>query len=328
MKTAAPFTRPVTGSLRVATALFPFLAAMAVVAGIHHKVADRLTDPLATHFDIRGKADGFTSVQGFLTGTLLILVLLGAGSAVFVGRKRPAPAARWVIGTGWGIAATVALPTSLTLLANAHADRAESARLPLWELAAVLAAGVAAGALGWLLAGPEPRPQPPRPGAAPRLALGAGERAGWTRTVGSPLLSAVGLLTVCGGLFLGITADWFTGGVLLASGAAVGAVTSVRVTVDRRGLALAPALLPYAFRRVPFDRVAEATSRNVHIATEFGGWGYRVRHNRSGLVLRSGEGLVLRLHSGREFVVTVDDAATAAALFNTYLDRARPSRGD
>ncbi|MFG2226741.1 DUF1648 domain-containing protein [Streptomyces sp. NPDC048644] len=328
MKTAAPFTRPVTGSLRVAIALFPFLAAVAVVAGIHLKVADRLTDPLATHFDVRGEADGFTSVQGFLTGTLLILALLGAGSAVFVHRGRPAASSRWVIGTGWGIAATLALPTSLTLLANAHADRAESARLPMWLVAVVLAVGVVVGALGWLLAGPEPRPQPPRPGAAPRLDLGAGESAGWIRTVGSPLLAVLGLLTVCGGLFLGITDDWLTGGMLLAVGAVTGALASVRVTVDRRGLALAPALLPYAFRRIPLDRVAEATSRNVHIAAEFGGWGYRVRHNRSGLVLRSGEGIVLRLHSGKEFVVTVDDAATAAALFNTLLDRARPSRGD
>jgi hypothetical protein len=73
--------------------------------------------------------------------------------------------------------------------------------------------------------------------------------------------------------------------------------------------------------------VEEAVSRRIVPLTELGGWGYRVRPERSGFVLRSGEGIVLRLTDGREFVVTVDDAATAAALFNAYLDRARPEQG-
>ncbi|UQA98192.1 hypothetical protein [Streptomyces halobius] len=45
------------------------------------------------------------------------------------------------------------------------------------------------------------------------------------------------------------------------------------------------------------------------------------RPDRSGLLLRSAEGLVLRLVGGRESVVAVDDAATGAARFNAYPDR-------
>lgn len=38
-------------------------------------------------------------------------------------------------------------------------------------------------------------------------------------------------------------------------------------------------------------------------------------------MLRSGEALVVRRAGGREFAVTVDDSATAAALLNTLAHR-------
>ncbi|MCZ0980282.1 hypothetical protein O1L60_18300 [Streptomyces diastatochromogenes] len=54
---------------------------------------------------------------------------------------------------------------------------------------------------------------------------------------------------------------------------------------------------------------------------DFGGWGYRVRAHRTGVVVRSGEALVVRRTGGREFAVTVPDARTAAALLNTLAER-------
>ncbi|WP_399084436.1 DUF1648 domain-containing protein [Streptomyces sp. BBFR2] len=330
MKPATPFTRPPADSLRVAIAAFPFLVAVAVVVGVHHQTADRLPDPLATHFGASGAADGFTPARGFLLGTVLTLLVLGAGCAVLTRVRRLAQAVPWVLALGWSLAALLAVPACMTLLANAEAGRADAVRVPLWEVLLVVAAGLLAAAVGLWLGGPIPRarPRPPGPQGAPRLALGAEESAGWTRTTGSPLLAVVGLLTCCAGLYLAFVAGPFAGLALGAAGALTGALASVRVTVDRRGLALAPALLPYAFRRIPLDRVTEATSRDIDPFAEFGGWGYRFRAHGSGLVLRSGEGIALRLRGGREFVVTVDDAATAAALLNTLLDRARPARGD
>ncbi|MEU3712990.1 DUF1648 domain-containing protein [Streptomyces catenulae] len=328
MNPATPFTRPPADTLRVAIAAFPFLVAVAVVVGVHHQTADRLPDPLATHFGADGTADGFTSVHGFVLGIVLALLALGIGGAVLAHLKRLVPAAPWLLATGWSLAAVLAVPACATLLANAGAGRAEAARLPLWQLLPALAAGLLAGAVGLWLGGPRRRPEPSGAQGGPRLPLAAGERAGWSRTTGSPLLAALGLFTCCAGVLLGFVSGPFAGVALGLTGVVAGALASVRVTVDRRGLALAPALLPYAFRRIPLDRVTEATCRNVEPFAEFGGWGYRVRAHRSGLVLRSGEGIVLQLRSGREFVVTVDDAATAAALLNTLLDRARPHRGD
>ena len=57
--------------------------------------------------------------------------------------------------------------------------------------------------------------------------------------------------------------------------------------------------------------------------SEFGGWGYRVRPGASGVVLHSGAALSVRLRGGREFVVTVADPETAAALLNGLIARAQ-----
>ncbi len=99
------------------------------------------------------------------------------------------------------------------------------------------------------------------------------------------------------------------------------ALARVRVTVDRRGLTVRPALVPRPRVRVPLDEIAGATARDVDPVSEFGGWGYRVRPRRTGVVLRSGEALVVRRDNGHEFAVTVSDAHTAAALLNTLVER-------
>ena len=57
---------------------------------------------------------------------------------------------------------------------------------------------------------------------------------------------------------------------------------------------------------------------------DFGGWGWRVGHGgRTGIVLRSGEALLVEQTGGRSLVITVEDAAQGAALLNTMAVRAR-----
>ncbi|GAA0460777.1 DUF1648 domain-containing protein [Streptomyces olivaceiscleroticus] len=233
-------------------------------------------------------------------------------------------AARAVITVGYGVAGLVAYAFVATLYVNAAAggDRAAAA-LPLSQLAAAFGTGVVAAALGRLLAGKDtPLPDDGSGGDAPRLALADSEVAGWSRTISSPVLYALGLVLLAAGLVTGPVAGWSAASGPIVGALLVLALAGLRVAADRRGLTVTPPLLPYPRMRIPLERIREADSREIAALREFGGWGYRMRPGRSGFVLRSGEALSLRLVSGKEFVVTVGDAATAAALLNTLVDRA------
>ena len=73
-------------------------------------------------------------------------------------------------------------------------------------------------------------------------------------------------------------------------------------------------------RRLAIDRV-EAVQ--VNPMGEFGGWGLRWAPGGGfGVVLRSGPGIRVRRTGGKVFTVTVDDAATGAALLEALRVRA------
>ncbi|MFD3416265.1 DUF1648 domain-containing protein [Streptomyces decoyicus] len=320
--------RPSTGPRRVRIAVLPFVVVILTLGALYAGVAGRLPDPLATHFG-GDRADGFSSAQDYLAGCLAVLLVFSVGSGLLVRLRVHAPEVPWLIATSYATAAVLGCSMCLTLLANADVTDASAVREPQWQTLVSLGVALPAGALGRLLAGAAPPPPRRARGETPRLDLPAGTTAGWSRTISSPPLVALGVVLLGAGLLVGILADWLSSAGLLLGGAAVLPLASVRVTVDRHGLSLSPTFLPYRcrFRRIPLDRVAEAGSRRIACFAEFGGWGYRIRAGGSGLVLRSGEGIVVRLTNGKEFVVTVDDAATAVALLNTYTDRARARQG-
>ncbi|MGW9173436.1 DUF1648 domain-containing protein [Streptomyces decoyicus] len=320
--------RPSTGPLRVWITVLPFVVVILTLGGLYAGVAGRLPDPLATHFG-GNRADGFSSAQDYLAGCLAVLLAFGVGSGLLVRLRVHAPEVSWLIATSYATAAVLGCSMCLTLLANVDVTDASAVREPQWQTLVSLGVALPAGALGRLLAGAAPPPPRRARGETPRLDLPAGTTAGWSRTISSPPLVALGVVLLGAGLLVGILAGWLNSAGLLLGGAAVLPLASVRVTVDRHGLSLSPTFLPYRcrFRRIPLDRVAEAGSRRIACFAEFGGWGYRIRASGSGLVLRSGEGIVVRLTNDKEFVVTVDDAATAVALLNTYTDRARARQG-
>ena len=157
--------------------------------------------------------------------------------------------------------------------------------------------------------------------------LGPDEDAVWSRVVASPVLWAPAGLLGALGLGLSVPSATRAVGVLLLVAALLNAVfASLRVTVDGHGLTIVSPLLPRPRLRVPMRRIEAAASREVRPMAEFGGYGYRVGPGKSGVVMRAGEALSARLRGGKEFVVTVDDAGTAAALLNGLLQRARDQR--
>lgn len=134
---------------------------------------------------------------------------------------------------------------------------------------------------------------------------------------------AAGLLVVYAAALAGVARNWTAGIALLIVGLVLLAFASAHVKVDRRGLTVAAGLAPWPVLRVPLKNIAAADSRNISPLADYGGWGYRFRPGRSGLVLRSGEAIVLRRTNGREFAVTVGDSVTGAGLLNTLIEQQR-----
>ncbi|MET9671834.1 hypothetical protein ABZY68_01895 [Streptomyces sp. NPDC006482] len=309
-----------TPRLRALAAL-PFALALAVHLLLFARWRDELPDELATHFSLGdgGQPDGWTGATAYALISTGLLLGLAAGWTAFVRR-----------GVLWAAWATAGFAGGL-LVQLLRANRVDEFEVqvfsPGMDLGVALAAAAVSGAVGWVLTSLVPAEAPaarPDPADDPRLPLGAGEAAGWSRDTGSRTLTALAVLALVAAPVVLLLAPW-PGALLGLLGLVIGvpglALARVRVTVDRHGLTVRSALVPRPRVRVPLDGVAGASVREIDAVADFGGWGYRVRAHRTGVVLRSGEALVVRRDSGREFAVTVPDARTAAALLNALAER-------
>ncbi|MFB7513590.1 hypothetical protein [Streptomyces sp. NPDC056144] len=102
------------------------------------------------------------------------------------------------------------------------------------------------------------------------------------------------------------------------------AFVHVAVTVDERAMEVRCGHMGLPRRRIPLARVAAVAYVPSVTPRHWGGWGYRWRpEHGTGVIVRGGEGLVLRLDDGRTFTVTVDDAASAVRVIEELL-RERP----
>jgi hypothetical protein len=303
----------------------PYLLALAVNLVCLVLLRDRMPDRLAGHFDLAGHVDGSMSRPAAALTSILVLGGLAAvaGHVASRGRFSARGILRLVVGA-WGTAAFLGYLLTAILFANRGATEGSTVRFPTWNLAVALGAALIATAVGFALsmlvadAGGDAAPEEERP----RLDLAEGEVASWTRRVGSGVLFGVGLMMLYVAVVLvAVTRAWNTGVPLFAVGLLVLIVGSAQVSVDRRGLTVHASLAAWPRIRIPLRHIEAASSREVNALTDFGGWGYRIRPGIAGIVLRSGEAVVLRRTNGTEFAVTVSDAATAAALLKTLVDR-------
>ncbi|SBV01580.1 hypothetical protein YW5DRAFT_06702 [Streptomyces sp. Ncost-T6T-1] len=314
---------------RVTLAALPFVLALLIDLTLYAGIKDRLPDRLAVHFDAGGSANGYTSFSSYLLYTLPSLLVLGALWAFIAVKGRlHGRADRWFIGGGFAVAAFLGYLLIAVLFVNVDVPDGGSAGFPLWHIAVALAAAALAGALGALLSRLVPLPEDPRdpdPATRERLVLADGEVAAWGRGIGAWWAPVAVLVLLAAGVTVGREQSWFIGVPLILFALVTGTFCRPHVTVDRRGLTVS-GLLPRPRVRVPLERMEGADSRAVNALAEYGGWGYRIRPERSGVITRSGEAIVVSLTSGREFAVTVGDSATGAALLNTLLDRQRAGR--
>lgn len=289
---------------------------------------DELPARVATHWGLDGTADGFSrasAVPWLVGGFAAAFALIGLALVLAV--RADGTVTRVVAATTAGTTAFVtALVVGLTEPQRGLADAA-GAPLPGGAILAALAAGVAVGAVAALLVPRWHTRGGSLPADAPRLAVGAGERVVWTRSVASgslPALVLVGGVGVTAVVAVG-TRQWWLLALSLVLAVLAVAMFSITVTVDERGLSVR-GRFGWPRMHTSIDRIERAGTVTVRPVRDFGGWGYRISavgplRGTRGYVLRGGEALLVERTDGVRTVVTVDDAGTAAALLNGLLER-------
>ncbi|CAM5665678.1 MULTISPECIES: hypothetical protein [Streptomyces] len=149
------------------------------------------------------------------------------------------------------------------------------------------------------------------------------------------LLALVGAACMALGIELAVDSAW-TGGLAPLVMAVVGCIAAgllvlfgtlafvhVALKVDQECLEVRCGHIGVPRRRIPLSQVVGADFLPMVTPRHWGGWGYRWRPEKgTAVVVRRGEGLVLRLGDGHSFTVTVDDAEAAVRVIEDRL-RAR-----
>lgn len=316
----------VTAAWSSAVAL-ALLAAAAVVAAAW---AGDLPDPVASHWGSGGTPDGFASLTSYVTTLVAVgaVSVLGFGAlAAFWGRSAStrrlcAAVSVWVAGF-----------LAVVVVGSLHAQRgladAATADGPGWLPVVAVLGGLVLAVPAALVVHPDP-PLAARSAVepdAPRATVHPGERAAWVgRASGGPMPAVIAGTAALLVAVAALTREWelLVIPVVVALALVATAAFTVRVAAD--GLTVR-SVLGWPRTHVPAAEVLRADAVEVRPLRDFGGYGWRLgRRGRTGVVLRAGEALEVTRTGGRRFVVTVDDAARAAALLNTLADRSRSPR--
>lgn len=137
------------------------------------------------------------------------------------------------------------------------------------------------------------------------LALGIALAVGsvWTSGIAPLLMSVVGCIAA---------------GLLMLFGTL--AFVHVAVRVDKDSLEVRCGHLGLPRRHIPLSHVVGADFAPTVTPRHWGGWGYRWRPEKgTAVVVRRGEGMVIRLGDGHTFTVTVDDAESAVRAIRARL---------
>ncbi|MCX5232047.1 hypothetical protein [Streptomyces sp. NBC_00233] len=103
------------------------------------------------------------------------------------------------------------------------------------------------------------------------------------------------------------------------------AFVHVAVKVDDSAMEVRCGHIGVPRRRILLSHVVGADFEPSVTPRHWGGWGYRWRPEKgTAVVVRRGEGLILRLGDGRTFTVTVDDAESAVRVIRDRLRDVAP----
>jgi len=299
------------------------LAAAAVVRAWR----DELPAQIASHWSGSGEPDGFMSPTALALVAVATTAVL-CGLFAVIGLTQGAAASTRRITAGgcvWSGAFMAAIVVGTLAPQRGLADASQVGLSGAALLAAVLLPLVPAGIAAALVPGDPAMPAAEAvPDDAPRATLRDGERAVWLRrATGGPGLAVGAVAVALTTLAAALTAEWTMLVVPLLLAALFVTMFAFTVRVDPAGLTVRSAAR-WPGTHVPADEVVRASVTQVRPLRDYGGWGWRTaRDGRVGVVLRSGDALLVERTGGRSFAVTVDDPAEAAALLNTMAERAR-----
>ncbi|MER5602209.1 hypothetical protein [Streptomyces sp. NPDC002265] len=146
------------------------------------------------------------------------------------------------------------------------------------------------------------------------------------------LLAISGAACMALGIELAVDSAWTSGTAALAM-AVVGCIAAgllvlfgtlafvhVDLRLDKESLEVRCGHIGVPRRRIPLAQVAGADFAPLVTPRHWGGWGYRWRPEKgTAVVVRRGEGVVLRLWDGHTFTITVDDAEAAVRVIRDRL---------
>ncbi|MEW2286675.1 hypothetical protein [Streptomyces sp. NPDC047841] len=151
------------------------------------------------------------------------------------------------------------------------------------------------------------------------------------------LLALVGAACMALGIELAVDSAWGSGiaplvmsvvgciaaGLLVIFGTL--AFVHVDLTLDKECVEVRCGHMGLPRRRIPLSHVAGADFTALVTPRHWGGWGYRWRPEKgTAVVVRRGEGIVLRLWDGHTFTITVDNAETAVRVIRDRLRTIKP----
>ncbi|MEU9987514.1 hypothetical protein AB0E10_12000 [Streptomyces sp. NPDC048045] len=151
------------------------------------------------------------------------------------------------------------------------------------------------------------------------------------------LLALVGAACMALGIELAVESAW-TSGIAALAMSVVGCIAAgllvlfgtlafvhVDLKLDKESLEVRCGHIGVPRRRIPLSEVAGADFAPHVTPRHWGGWGYRWRPEKgTAVVVRRGEGIVLRLWDGHTFTITVDNAESAVLAIRSRLGTTTP----
>jgi len=310
-------------------------ALLAALVAVPAAAWSRLPDRIADHWNFAGMANGAAArpVPFLILGGLGLAgaaILWGGAAALRHAPGGPGPGLRRPPGGSLGTATPVTAGLFMIAVATASCLMVAVANAGVsdWRQASVGAGGiigvvggsaVLTAAASYLLRRFGGLGATDDGSARPSLGLRKSERAIWTGRARAGWAALAGIALLAGGALLAwLAAQWGPAVALFAAGVATFGFTSVRVTVAARGVTVGYGPLGLRLTRIPLRRITRAEVVDLR-AFSFGYRGSLTVFGSAAVILRRGPALSLTLRDGKAFTVTVDDAATGAALLNDLI---------